>query len=84
MALLLRKLSLIIFIFIHGCLSIPVGKTQAEIRASLITKDTFRDHLNRNKKQLQSPAVPAPFIVSTELKIADQVMKLNSVQFSGY
>ena len=51
-----------------------VAKSQADIRASLITKHNVMEFLenNRKQKQLSSADVklPAPFIVSTSLNIA--------------
>ncbi|XP_040572791.1 uncharacterized protein [Lepeophtheirus salmonis] len=46
--------------------SIPLKKTQEELRASLITKHNFASH-QRQKKEL---SVPKPFVVSTSLRVA--------------
>ena len=47
-------------------------KSQAEIRASLITKHNVKEFLesSRKQKQLSDRALPAPFVVSTSLNIA--------------
>lgn len=65
----ISRLLVICFVIFHQTFSIPVEKTQAEIRASLITKDSFKDH--RNKKDL-GLTIPKPFIVSTQLNIRGQ------------
>ena len=51
-------------------------KTQAEIRASLITKDNVAQYLEaqRQKKALESnnPILPEPFVVTTSLNIREK------------
>ena len=48
-------------------------RSQAEIRASLITKHNVKEFLanNRNKKQLSEVKLPAPFVVTTSLDISN-------------
>ena len=50
-------------------------KTQAEIRASLITKDNVAQYLEaqRQKKALENnPILPEPFVVTTSLNIREK------------
>ena len=63
------SLTFMAFVLLEASLtsSLPV-KTQAEIRASLITKDTFRNQ--RMQKQLLK--VPEPFVISTSLNVKGQ------------
>lgn len=67
-----RMISLLLLMLtIQGSWSLALDRSQEEIRASIITKHNFQDH--RQKKGLESAAVPAPFVVSTELKVNSQV-----------
>ena len=46
-------------------------KSQAEVRASLITKHNVKEFLanNRKQKQLSEVKLPAPFVITTSLNI---------------
>ena len=72
----INRLLLVALVVVQLCYSLPVlpeaaKKSQAEIRASLITKHNVKDYLaaTRNKKQLSDIKLPAPFVVSTSLNI---------------
>ncbi|CAB4068110.1 unnamed protein product [Lepeophtheirus salmonis] len=56
--------------------SIPLKKTQEELRASLITKHNFASH-QRQKKEL---SVPKPFVVSTTADILKDVPVIEGVR----
>ena len=60
-------------------------KSQAEIRASLITKHNVKEFLesSRKQKQLSDRALPAPFVVSTSLNIAGRRHKNFSSLFQS-
>ena len=68
--------TLIVTLYLDLSFALPT-KTQAEIRASLITKDNVAQYLEaqRQKKALESsnnPILPEPFVVTTSLNIREK------------
>ena len=55
-------------------LALPT-KDQANVRASLITKDNYAAYLEAQRNQKALNAVPKPFIVSTSLNIRENNRK---------
>ena len=67
----------LMIVYIHHISSLPMNshsntqeKTQAEIRASLITKDNFKEYFaeKRQEKSSFNQKLPKPFVIKTNLK----------------
>ena len=66
---------IITFCYLDISFALPTNtKTQADIRASLITKDNVAQYLEaqRQKKALENPILPEPFVVTTSLNIREK------------
>ena len=66
---------IVTFCYLDISFALPTNtKTQADIRASLITKDNVAQYLEaqRQKKALENPILPEPFVVTTSLNIREK------------
>merc|ERR1711953_587499 len=66
---------IVTFFYLDISFALPTNtKTQADIRASLITKDNVAQYLEaqRQKKALENPILPEPFVVTTSLNIREK------------
>ena len=72
------QLIVVLVLCIHHISSLPISKSdtqkksQAEIRASLITKDNFKDYLSRKEKSNFDLRLPKPFIISTDINVGSK------------
>ena len=65
----MRSFTIPLLIFVSFTTALPAKKSQAELRASLITKDNVAEYLRNQRREKALNVVPEPFIISTTLNV---------------